>query len=53
MEQFESMISMLDYVLDTKRKRHIAGGVLLSISMLFGGFALTVMTIKKEEDYDE
>ena len=45
-----NLISMLDYVLDTKRKRHITGGILLSVSLLFGGLALTVMTIKSEED---
>lgn len=44
---------MLDYVLDTKRKRHITGGLLLSISILFGGLALTVMTIKNEESKNE
>lgn len=44
----------LIYVLDTKRKRHIMGGILLSASMLFGGLALTVMTIKvDEEESDE
>ena len=53
MEGLENLISMLDYVLDTKRKRHITGGILLSVSMLFGGLALTVMTINngsREED---
>ncbi len=53
MEGFENVISMLDYVLDTKRKRHITGGILLSVSLLFGGLALTVMTIKNEESSDE
>lgn len=53
MEDFNSIISMLDYVLDTPRKRHITGGILLSVSLLFGGLALTVMTIKNEENYDE
>jgi hypothetical protein len=48
MDGLENFISMLDCVLDTKRKRHITGGILLSISMLFGGLALTVMTIRKE-----
>jgi len=48
----DNLIGMLDYVLDTKRKRHITGGILLSISMLFGGLALTVMTIKNEEEND-
>lgn len=60
MEGLEGIIYMLDEILDTKRKRHITGGILVSISMLFGGLALTVMTIKnddrkqiKEEDEDE
>ncbi len=53
MEGFESLISVLDYVLDTKRKRHITGGILLSVSLLFGGLALTVMTIRNEEEEDE
>lgn len=49
MENFQAAISILDYSLDTKRKRHIAGGILLSISLLFGGFAFTAMTLKSEE----
>ncbi len=53
MEGFENLIAMLDYALDTKRKRHITGGILLSASLLFGGLALTVITIKNEEDEDE
>lgn len=54
MDGFENLISVLDYVLDTKRKRHITGGLLISVSLLFGGLALTVMTIKTEEkDEDE
>lgn len=50
---FEELISMIDYSMDSKRKRHLIGGMLLSISMLFGGLAFTVMTIKSEEKYDE
>ncbi|MBQ8237883.1 MAG: histidine kinase [Oscillospiraceae bacterium] len=53
MEGFDSIISMLDYILDTPRKRHITGGILLSVSLLFGGLALTVMTIKNEENHNE
>lgn len=53
MENLEGLISMLDYVLNTKRKRHITGGILLSVSMLFGGLALTVITIKNEEDKND
>lgn len=49
-ESFENVISMLDYTMNTKRKRHIVGGILLSVSLLFGGLAFTVMTIKSEEN---
>lgn len=34
MEGIGNFISMMDYILDTKRKRHIAGGILLSASLL-------------------
>lgn len=44
---FGNFISMMDFILDTKRKRHITGGILLSASLLFGGLALTVMTINE------
>lgn len=53
MDGLENLITMLDYVLDTKRKRHIMGGILLSVSFLFGGMAITVMTIQNEEKDDE
>ena len=44
---------MLDHSLDTKKKRHITGGgVLLSISLLFGGLAFTIITIKTEDNDD-
>ena len=49
MHKLEELLSMLDYSLNTNKKRHIAGGVLLSISLLFGGLALTIMTLKMEE----
>lgn len=53
MDQFESFVSTLDYVLNTKRKRHITGGILLSASLLFGGLALTVMTIRNDDGEDD
>lgn len=52
MEGIANFISMLDYVLDTKR--HITGGLLLSGALLFDGLAMTVMSIRDdEEDEDE
>ena len=53
MEIFEAMIAMLGFTLDSKRKRHIVGGILLSVLFLFGGLALTTMTLKTEEKRDE
>ena len=49
MDRFEMFLLMLDSMLDTRKKRHIVGGILLSVSTLFGGLAFTVMTIKMEE----
>ena len=50
MYRLEEIISMLDHALNTKAKRHIAGGILLSVSLLFGGLAITIMTIKTEDN---
>ena len=49
MDQFDTIITLLDESLDSDRKRHIVGGILLSISLLFGGLAITTMTIKSED----
>ena len=54
MDRLERILSMLDHSLNTKKKRHIAGGILMSVSLLFGGLAFTVMTMKSEEnEYEE
>ena len=53
MERFDNLLSMLDQILDTKKKRHLAGGVLMSVSLLFGGLAVTVLTLKSEEKGNE
>ena len=52
MERLDSLLSMVDRILNTRRKRHIAGGVLMSTSLLLGGLAVTILTIK-EETYNE
>ena len=44
---------MLDVSLDTKRRRHLAGGILISVSLLFSGLAITVMSLKMEERENE
>ena len=56
MFDMENLVSILDMTLDSQRKRHIVGGLLLSVSFLFGGLAITVMTInddKKKKERDE
>ena len=54
MEGFANLVSMLDYAVNTRRKRHITGGLLISAALLFGGLAITVMSVKDEEgDYNE
>lgn len=52
-ERLEAIISMLDHALNTKKKRHIAGGILMSISLLFGGLSVTVLTLKTEDKKNE
>ena len=53
MDGLDSMISLVDFAINTERKRHIAGGILLSVSLLFGGLAFTVMTTKMEVELTE
>ena len=53
LQNFDAVIQILDYALNSKRKRHITGGILLSVSMLFGGLALTAMTLRPEDDNHE
>ena len=48
MNRIEYILAMLDASLDTKKKRHIAGGILMSVAALFGGLAFTVITLKTE-----
>lgn len=43
----------LDYLLNSKRKRHIMGGILMSASLLFAGLAFTIVTLKQEENKDD
>ena len=50
MDRIEEILSVLEYSLNTRKKRHIAGGVLMSISLLFGGLAITIITLKMEDN---
>lgn len=56
MDRLEAILSMIDHSLGTskkKKKRRIVGGVLMSVSILFGGLAITVITFKEKENKNE
>lgn len=52
MNRVEAMLYTLERALSTKKKRHIVGGILMSISLLFCGLTFTVMTLKTEDILD-
>lgn len=52
MERIEDFLSILDYTLNTKKKKHIVSGILMSVSLLFGGLAVTVISLKMEDEND-
>ena len=49
MDRLNYIVAMLEKTLESKTKRHILGGALISVSLLFSGLALTVMTLKIDE----
>lgn len=53
MDSLESTFLFLDYLTDTQRKRHILGGVLMSVALFFGGLAFTMMTVKEGESNEK
>lgn len=53
MDRLNYIVAMLEKTLGTRNKRHIMGGALVSVSLLFGGLALTVMTLKTDIKEDE
>lgn len=50
MDIIENIIASLDYILDTSSKRHVVGGILLSVSAMFGGLAVTVIALRKGDE---
>lgn len=53
MDGAKRFITMLDHMLNAKRKKHLVSGILLSASVCFGVLALTVMTLKVEDVEEE
>ena len=48
-ENVEYVISVVDRMANTSRKRHIFGGILLSVSLLFCGLTITILTIQSDD----
>ena len=53
MNRLDGIMTSLDYLLNSKRKRHIMGGILMSASLLFAGLAITIVTLKHEENKND
>lgn len=53
MNRFDYIVAMIEQTLETRSRRHILGGALVSVSLFFGGLALTVMTLKTDIKGDE
>lgn len=49
MERTKRLLSTIEHLISTKRKRHIIAGVLLSAALFAGGLAATVLSINIEE----
>ena len=49
MERLETLMILADELLDTEKKRYIVGGVFMSVSLFFGGLAITVIFINMKE----
>lgn len=49
MERAKRLLSTIEHLMSTKRKRHIIAGALLSAALFMGGLAGTVLSIKGDE----
>lgn len=49
MERAKRLLSTIEHLMSTKRKRHIIAGALLSAALFMGGLAGTVLSIKSDE----
>lgn len=49
MERAKRLLSTIEHLLSTKRKRHIVAGSLLSAALFMGGLAGTILSIKVDE----
>lgn len=54
MERTKRLLSTIEHLISTKRRRHIIAGALLSVALFASGLAGTVLSIKVDEtDYEQ
>lgn len=53
MDYAKRLISTLEQLVDTRSKKHIVGGVLLSAAIFLSGLAVTALSIKIKEESNE
>lgn len=54
MERTKRLLSTIEHLISTRRRRHIVAGALLSIALFAGGLAGTVLSIKVDEtEYEQ
>lgn len=53
MDRIESFMELIDYITSSTKRKHIVGGLLLSISFFFAGIATTMMTMRDKEKEEE
>lgn len=54
MEHTKRLLSTIEHLISTRRRRHIVAGALLSIALFAGGLAGTVLSIKVDEtEYEQ
>ena len=47
-KRINDIASMVGTSMSTKKKRHMTGGILLSVALFCAGLAITVFTIKED-----
>ena len=50
LNRLEAVMNSLDNLLNTSGKRHVAGGILMSTSLLFAGLAITIISLKHSHE---
>lgn len=53
MDRIHDVLSLLKRISNTRSKRHVLGGILVSVAFLCAGIELTLVTLKEEHKNDK